>query len=249
MIVKGALEKAKLYIESHSRDSDQFYALTHPKQGPCVTISRETGAGADKVCEALIEFFQVFSESNSIPWTAFDRNLIERILEDHHLPNKLSQYFVEDKLSELKSMVNELLGIHPHVGVLIHTTSRTILQLAQKGNVIIAGRAANIVTGPLKNTFHVRLVAPFEQRVQHIEVIYSLNRKDAIEYIKKEDLARKNYVKSYFNKNIEDPLLYHMVINTGQVPYKKAARMIGLAVLERFPEMFSLKEEATYELA
>ena len=145
-------------------------------------------------------------------------------------------------------MVNELLGIHPHVGVIIHKTSRTILQLAQKGNVIIAGRAANLITGQLKDTFHVRLVAPFENRVQHIEVVYSLNRKDAIEFIKKEDLARKHYVRSYFNKNIDDPLLYHMVINTGQMPYKKAARMIGLAVLEKFPEMFSLREEATYEL-
>jgi cytidylate kinase len=246
MIVKGAFEKAKLYIESHSKDSG--HNPFHPKQGPCITISRETGAGADKVSAALVEFFQIFSEGNAIPWTAFDRNLIEKILEDHHLPQKLSQYFVEDKLSELKSMVNELMGIHPHIGVLIHNTSQTILQLAQKGNVIIVGRGANLITARLKNTFHIRLIAPFEQRVQHIEVVYSLNRKDAIEYIKKEDLARKHYVKSYFNKYIDDPLLYHMVINTGQIPFKKTARMIGLAVLEKFPEMFSLREEATYEL-
>lgn len=246
MIVKGALEKAKLYIESHSRDSE--FTCKQTKQGPCITISRETGSGADKVCEALVEFFQIFSDESSIPWTAFDRNLIKRILEDHHLPGKLSEYFVEDKLSELKSMVNELLGIHPHVGVIMHSTSHTILQLAQKGNVIIVGRAANLITARLKNTFHVRLVAPLEKRIQHIEVVYSLNRKDAVEYIKKEDLARKHYVRSYFNQRIDDPLLYHMVINTAQIPYKKAARMIGLAVLEKFPEMFSLREEATYEL-
>lgn len=246
MIVKGALEKAKLYIESHTRDSDQ--SRTHIKQGPCVTISRETGAGADKVSEALVDFFQIFSDENSIPWTAFDKNLIEKILEDHHLPQKLSQYFVEDKLSELKSMVNELLGIHPHIGVLIHTTSRTILQLAQKGNVIIVGRAANLIAAQLKNTFNVRLVAPLEVRIQHIEDIYNMSRKDALEFIKKEDNARKHYVKSYFNADLDNPLLYHMIINTGQIHYKKAARMIGLAVLEKFPEMFSIKEEATYEL-
>jgi cytidylate kinase len=246
MIVKGALEKAKLYIESHSIDSDQSHIYT--KQGPCITISRETGAGADKVSEALVEFFQIFNDENSIPWTVFDKNLIEKVLEDHHLPLKLSQYFVEDKLSELKSMVNELLGIHPHVGILIKTTSRTILQLAQKGNVIIVGRAANLITAKLKNTFHIRLVAPFEVRVQHIEEIYNLDRKAAIEFIKKEDLARKHYVKSYFNIDIDDPLLYHMIINTSQISYKKAARMIGLAVLEKFPETFSIKEEKIYEL-
>jgi cytidylate kinase len=246
MIVKGAFEKAKLYIESHSKDSEQ--GQLHTRQGPCITISRETGAGADKVSAALLEFFQVFSDEHSISWTAFDKNLIEKILEDHHLPQKLSQYFVEDKLSELKSMLNELLGIHPNVGVLIKTTSRTILQLAQIGNVIIVGRAANIIAARLKNAIHIRLVAPFTQRVQHIEDIYNMDYKEAVEFVKKEDLARKHYVKSYFNKDIEDPLLYHMVINTGQIPYKKAARMIGLAVLEKFPEMFPIKGEKIYEL-
>ena len=247
MIVKGAFEKAKLYIESHSKDSGQSYI--HTRHGPCITISRETGAGADVVSEALVEFFQVFNDEYSIPWTYFDKNLIEKILEDNHLPLKLSQYFVEDKLSELKSMVNELLGIHPHVGLLIKTTSHTILQLAQKGNVVIVGRAANLVTARLKNTFHVRLVSPIEERVRHIEEIYNFSLREAIEFVKKEDLARRHYVKSYFNRDIEDPLLYHMIINTSQIPYKKAARMIGLAVLEKFPDNFFIKEEKTYELA
>ena len=35
----------------------------------------------------------------------------------------------------------------------------------------------------------------------------------------------------YFNREIDDPLLYHLVINTDLVPYEIAARMIGDAVL------------------
>jgi cytidylate kinase len=246
MLVKGSFQKAKLYIESHSKDSDQLYRPS--KKGPCITISRETGAGADKVSEALVEFFQLFNDEHSIPWTAFDRNLIEKVLEDHHLPQKLCQYFVEDKLSELKSMVNEIFGIHPNIGLLLKNTSHTVLQLAEKGNVIIVGRAGNIITAGLKNTFHVRLVAPLEARVRHIEEVYNLTPGKAIEFIKREDLARKHYLKYYFNKDVDNPLLYHMVINTGQFSYTKTARMVGLAVLEKFPEMFSLKEEAIYDL-
>ncbi len=245
MIVKGALEKAKLYIESHTKDSDQSRKSTKP--GPCITFSRETGAGADIVGHALVEFFQTYSDETSVPWTLFDKNLIEKVLEDHHLPLKLEKYLVEDKLSELKSTMNELFGIHPHAWILVSKTSSTIIQLAQKGNVVIVGRAANVVTARLKNTFHVRLVAPIEARIPHVEEIYNLDRKEAIDFIKREDLARKNYFNKYFNKNIEDPLLYNMIINTGQIPYDKAARMIGLAIMEKFPEMFSFKEEKTYE--
>ncbi len=246
MIVKGALEKAKLYIESHAKDSDQEHKIT--KQGPCITLSRETGAGADIVGEEIVKYMQPFSEEDSAPWTVFDRNLIEKVIEDHHLPQKLNQYLVEDKLSELKSTMNEILGIHPHAWVLVNKTASTILHLAHKGNVVIVGRAANIITAKLKNTFHVRLVAPLEARIPHVEEVYNLNRKEAIEFIKKEDLARKNYLKKYFGKDIEDPLLYNMMVNSSQIPYKKAARMIGLAVLEKYPEMFSFKEENTYDL-
>ncbi|MCL5028559.1 MAG: cytidylate kinase-like family protein [Bacteroidetes bacterium] len=247
MIVKGALEKAKLYIESHTKDSDQKRKGAKP--GPCITLSRETGAGADKVAQALVEFLQPYADESSVPWTMFDKNLIEKVLEDHHLPQKLEKYLVEDKLSELKSTMNELFGIHPHAWILVSKTSSTIIQLAQKGNVVIVGRAANVITAKLKNTFHVRLVAPVETRIPHVQEIYNLDRKGAIEFVKKEDLARENYFKKYFNKDIEDPLLYHMIINTGKIPYEKAARMIGLAVMEEFHELFSFKEEKTYEIA
>jgi len=38
-------------------------------------------------------------------------------------------------------------------------------------------------------------------------------------------------MKSYFNTDINDPLHYHLVINTSRVGYESAARMIGEAVL------------------
>ena len=44
--------------------------------------------------------------------------------------------------------------------VLVHKTAKTILQLAEMGNVIIIGRGANVVTAHMNNIFHVRLVAP-----------------------------------------------------------------------------------------
>ncbi len=241
MRVKGAFEKAKFYIESHSKDSDSKFKKK--KHGPCITISRETGAGADIVSEELIDFFQPYSDEFSVPWTIFDKNLIEKVLEDHHLPQTLSRYFVEDKLSELKSTVNELLGLHPNTWILVNKTSNTILQLAQIGNCVIVGRAGNVIASRLKNSFHVRLVAPLDVRIQRVMEKFDKSRSEAAEYIKKEDLARKNYLKKYFNKEVEDPLLYNMVINTALFGYKKAAQIIGKAVLHNYPQFFYFDEE------
>jgi hypothetical protein len=240
MLTTGAFEKAKNYFESHHKFSEDKKLYW----GPCITISRQTGAGADKVSEALIKFFEVFKKENAPQWTVFDKNLIEKVLEDYNLPQRLAQVMEEKKYSAIISMANELLGGQPGIWDLIHKTTRTILQLAQTGNVIIIGRGGNIITARLKNGFHIRLVASMEDRIKHVQEYYQLDRTKSVEFIKKDDIARKNYLMTYFNKNIDDPLLYHLTINTTILPYEEAAHLIGNQVIKKFPEMFGKPEDS-----
>ena len=237
MIVKGAYEKARIYIETHSKSKEELIP------GPCITISRETGAGADKVSEHLIEFFKSRTQQHTLPWTIFDRNIIEKILDDHNLPKKLSEYLVEDKISEMKSTINELLGIHPPKWLMIRQASETILRLAQLGYVIIIGRAANIISAKLPNTFHVRLIGFMEDRVRHIQELFNINKDEAYYLIKKEDQARRNFIHDNFHKNIEDPLLYHLVINTSTLNYKDSAVIIGEMITKRFPKLLTKEKD------
>ena len=51
--------------------------------------------------------------------------------------------------------------------------------------------------------------------------------------IHREDRGRNRYLKKYFDTDIEDPLLYHLIINTDLIPYEEAARIIADAVLKR----------------
>jgi cytidylate kinase len=44
------------------------------------------------------------------------------------------------------------------------------------------------------------------------------------------DQGRKRYVTKYYEKDIDDPLLYHLVINTDRVSYPEAARVIADAM-------------------
>ena len=232
----GAYEKSKRYIESHTKKSEQSYIKK--KLYPCITISRQTGAGAKPVCEKLIEIMDDYSEFEGVKWAFFDRSLIEKVLEDHHLPAQISNYMHEGKYKHLTSAVNELLGLKPSEWTIIHKTTDTILQLARMGNVVIVGRAANIITSKLKNTFHVRLIASLEKRVEHIKSLMNLPEKDALNYIKQEDENRKQYLKSYFNVDIDDPLLYHMTVNTDLLTHKGAAYLIAEAVVLKFAHLF-----------
>ena len=107
----GAYEKSKRYIESHTEKPDKYFAKREVY--PCITISRQTGAGSKPVCEKLIEIMDEYSEFEGVKWAFFDRNLIERVLEDHNLPKQISEFMHEGKYKHLNSVVNELLGLKP----------------------------------------------------------------------------------------------------------------------------------------
>jgi cytidylate kinase len=119
--------------------------------------------------------------------------------------------------------------------------TESILQLARMGKVIIVGRGATVITAKLKNAFHVRLVAPIQDRVKHIMEIENLSEKEAEAYIKQKDKGRREYIKSSFSKNIEDLGMYHMVVNTGLMSYKESAEIIASAVMKKFPNLYRVE--------
>ena len=198
-----------------------------------VTISRQCGSGALAGAEKLAECLQAHAPAGARPWTVFDRNLMEKVLEDHNLPKRLAKFLPEDRTSELQDILDELFGLHPPSWTIVRQTSETILRLAELGNVIVIGRGGNVVTAKLPGVLHVRLVAPIEQRVEHLHKYNGMSIPAARKFRLREDLGRERYLKKYFHADIEDPLLYHMVLNTGLLSPDQAAQIIADAVLRR----------------
>jgi cytidylate kinase len=105
--------------------------------------------------------------------------------------------------------------------------------LAELGNVILIGRGATVITNKLDYVFHVRLVGSLEKRVAHIQELRRLSKEAALELIRREDRGRTRYLKTHFKADLDDPLLYHLVINTDLVSYENAAQLIADAMLRR----------------
>ncbi len=195
-------------------------------QRRAVTISRQSGSGGHAVAMQLLELLNQDAPHSGPKWTVFDRNLVEKVLQDHHLPNRLARFMPEDKISEISDTMDELFGLHPSSWTLVHQTTDTILRLAELGNVIIIGRGANVITRRLDYVLHVRLVGSLERRVAYLQEVAQLTFKEAFAMAQCEDLGRRRYLKKYFDKDIDDPLLYHLVINTDLVSFEEAARLI-----------------------
>lgn len=200
---------------------------------PSVTISRMVATGGRTIASKLAAYLQARAPADC-QWTVFDRNLLEKVLEEHHLPKRIAEYMPENHKSMLGDMLEELLGLHPSAWTIVQQTAETILHLAHLGHVIVVGRGANIITRRLESVLHVRLVGSLEKRIERVEQVYGLERQNAIEFIQIQDKGRKRYIKDNFGKDIDDPLLYHLILNTDYLSHDEAARLIGDEVIHRF---------------
>lgn len=224
-------ERSESYIERHFGLKGKDTSGTSTK--PAITIAREEGAGGLAVASNLAEYLQKRVPSPDV-WTVFSQHLVAKVLEDHHLDKRAAGFMKEGHKNIVTDAIGELLGLHPSDWTFVQRANATILRLAQAGNVILVGRGGNIVTSKLKNVFHVYLVGSFEKRIEQAQKVFSLDRKSAINYINKKDKSRRRYLKDNFDKDIDDPLLYHVIINTDLVQYDEAAQMIGNEVIRRF---------------
>jgi cytidylate kinase len=228
------LERCRTFINTQLQPAGKGLASAE-EGGPwrAVTMSRQTGSGAHTVAEQLAACLQAHTSKDAPPWTVFDRNLVEKVLEDHNLPQRLARFMPEDKVSEIEDTMDELFGLHPPSWTLVRQTADTILRLVELGNVIVIGRGATILTARLDHVFHVRLVGSLAKRVAHVQELHRLSKEAALKLIRREDRGRQRYLKKHFKADIYDPLLYHLIINTDLVPYEKAASIIADAMLDR----------------
>jgi Cytidylate kinase-like family len=203
-------------------------------QRPAVTISRETGAGANAIAHAVARYLDRDCPGyDECPWAVFDRNLVKKILEDHQLSETMEKFVSEDLPFPLSDALESLLGLHPSSWHLKECAEETIRRLAANGNVILVGRGAAIITSLWPNVLHVRLVAPFNLRVQNYAESHNIIAKEAARVVRDSDEARLRYVQSYFGVSVADTSHYDLVINTGRTGDELAAKIIASAVVEK----------------
>jgi cytidylate kinase len=235
MNTQFALDKCAPIISSQL--SPVLPALPPPQNPPpklAITISRQSGCGAHEIAKLLAKYLEQHGPDKSRSWHVLDRNLAEKVLEAHKLPVRYARFMPEDRPSELGDVMEELLGAHPPSSTFVQQTAETIFDLAGQGNVILIGRGANLVTRNLPHVFHVRLVASLESRMKHFQKSHGLAPEMALRQIHTEDRGRKRYLKKYFGQNLENPLLYHLVLNTDLMSFDKAARVIAETALAGF---------------
>lgn len=221
-------EKCRAYVTSAA---DRALSARPSGPLPAITLSRQVGARGTTIAKLLVQHLEQDDPIKEPPWTLFDKNLIRRVLDDHQLPRHLERFMTEAHVNELQSTINEIVGLHPSMWELHEKMGDTVVRLLSRGHVIIVGRGACVIGAGLRSVLNVRLVGSTKQRLLHLVRIFNLSEKEAMDRLQEDDRSRRAYFKSHFGRDIEDPELYHLIINTDLLREEEIVKLIARAAL------------------
>jgi cytidylate kinase len=220
-----SLELCQTYIHMQLRRRREIGG-TSSTIGPAITLSHQSGTLDHEIAQRVADLLQSSEAKGAIPWTVFDRNLVEIMLEEHHLPHFLAEFISEDRRSMIQDTIDELLGSRIPSWDVVPKIAETVLHLAHAGHAILVGRSANLITADLPNMLHVRLIASLDQRVAHLQDAEHLPEPEALDRNHREDKAATRYLKSHFHASNANDALYHLTLNTDRLSAEDAAGLV-----------------------
>jgi cytidylate kinase len=129
-----------------------------------------------------------------------------------------------------------LLGIEPdekNQRSYLQAVQDIIGKLAEEGNVIIVGRAGQVILRSHPSAFHLRVIAPLETRIQRIVAAQGVSQQAARAQIEDSDRYRTQYLRRFYHIEWDQPTHYHLVINTGKLSLETADEVVCRALQHR----------------
>lgn len=196
--------------------------IKHVEPRPVITISRQRGSGGSLVAMRLAEL---------TGFGHFNREIIDQISREIGIQRRMVKSLDESVRSKFELWVDGILrGRIVDASDYMQSLVKIIGAISKHGKVIIVGRGANFIVDS-KTAFNVRIVADESFRIQSLIDRRGLSLEEAKRVIEENDAQRRKFIKNHFNRDIDDPVAYDMIING---TYFGVDQMAGM-VLSSFP--------------
>ncbi len=200
-----------------------------PKKGcfPFITISRQAGAGGQALATLLSEKIQkLHHEPLFQGWQLCNQELCHMVAQDPTLKNSVESLRRTEYHSHAEDMLSQLIYGGLSQDLVVKKMFHLMRVFALHGKVIFVGRGSTLLTHDLPLGIHVRLEAPIEMRAKRMMEALNLDAKKARDAIEEKDKAKAILVKTFFHKDIRDPLNYDVVWNTGRVSIEEISSIL-----------------------
>lgn len=185
--------------------------------------AREFGCQAYSLAEVLVE--ELNAENAGIPWIIVGNQVLDEV-------SKLSGYTVaqiekaQDTPTPVKAIFSMFLDKYLAEETEIFQHLKPVIrEFAKRGHCIFIGQGAVLATQDMDNCTHLRLVAPYAFRVKKIMETHKSTATEAQDYIDLHQKQRDDFLQRFSNVNINDPQIYHLVLNNSRMPISSMAKL------------------------
>ncbi len=183
-----------------------------------ITISREMGSGGIPIVHQVAE---------ELGYTLVDGDVIRNAAEDYDLSQE-ALHQIDEKPPAFVENLDRQIELNMNRIQLI------VLEQALQGDVVIYGRGGQDLLPDVTSAFRVRIIAPFEERVERWAQREWIDPDLARSLVRKSDQQRAGFIKYYFDRNWTNPIEYDMVINTIRISNETAVKLIIEAIKDPY---------------
>ncbi len=101
-----------------------------------------------------------------------------------------------------------------------------IKELAGSKSIVICGRGSQFILKDYPRVLHVLVVAPLEMRLKSVMESLEVDEESAKREITRSDGGRREFIKRYFQAELENPMSYDMVLNAEHLSQEAATSII-----------------------
>jgi CMP/dCMP kinase len=186
-----------------------------------IAVSRSYGSGGTELAEQLARTFGCLCADG-----AYIKGIEQSIHTCSPLLASMEDEVAPGFLEKLAGLMNN------------HSFSKTALslclyELALKGDAVIVGAGGHHIFADYPAMISLQVVRRLSERVKKIASERNLKFDDAIELVHDKDKEKSKFMKDYFDKELFDPLMFHLVVNLSLVSQAQA-----IALLSSFSSSF-----------
>jgi cytidylate kinase len=218
------MEKFFDYFDERYRKS----VLSSPasEDGPVITISRLTGCDAREIASNIID--RLNSRFRTTEWKWVDKDIIYSIAKELNIDTqRIENYYEGIKLSNLSEMIMAFSGGFVSDLRVKKAIKDVVLSICKSGYVVLVGRGGVAIARDIKDSLHVRLIAPIGWRVENVMRKKSMDYLAAERHVTETDEKRLDLNQTFLDKkNPNLDILFDVTINRLSFSIEETADLI-----------------------
>jgi cytidylate kinase len=201
--------------ERHAFEEDHERHL-----GPFIAMTRMHGAGGGDIARRV---------GTLLDWTVLDHEVVELVASHLHIDPAAADILDRNAATWMSDILSSLWpqALVPRQRY-TQELRRALQLLAMDGKVILLGHAAHLFL-PRDQGLAVRIVADEQDRVARIRARRDVDEARVRREIQQVDRAWAQFVSRSFGRDVSDPLLYDLVLNSSALPVEDLADLVVAA--------------------